>query len=144
MTASFFQGYRRMRFNFGLLLILGVLCSPAQAVTVADYFSVQEQASVANVKQDDARNSLNGLHAGLKDGLLAALFFGEGIIEYKGEPMVCVDDLDGFNLATVSQAIKTAIGTYERPILSPRAAAKMPVGVHAVIGLSQMYPCTPD
>ena len=111
------------------------------AISVEEFFSVQEQASVDNVFQQEARTSLNGLYAGVHDGLFAAMYFGGGVLHYEGTPFICMDDPKGLTRETIRQAITEAIGTFERPKLSPSAAAKMPLGMHAMVGLSRMHPC---
>lgn len=128
---------RLIAFSLALLLPTG-----AFAISVEDYFSVQEQASVENVFQKEARTSLNGLFAGIHDGLFAAVYFGGGVLHYEGSQFICMDDPEQLTREKVRQAITESVGTFERPKLSSAAAAKMPLGMHAMLGLSQMYPCS--
>jgi hypothetical protein len=118
-----------------------MLSSAAYAVSVVEYFSIQEQASVQNVVQAKARDSLNGLFAGLRDGLHAAMYFGGGVIKHDDRPIVCIGDMRQLTQSVVREALTDAIGTFERPKLSPSGAAAMPLGMHVVIGLSRKYPC---
>jgi hypothetical protein len=114
---------------------------PAHAVSVEEYFSIQEQASVQNVQQDKARNSLNGLFAGLHDGIFSALYFGGGTIKHEGRKIVCLDNFRDLTQSAVRDALTETIGTYERQALSPAAASSMSIGMHAIIGLSRRFGC---
>lgn len=124
----------------GAMLVIA-FSSPCQAITVQEYFSVQKQASEPNAEQKMAQNSLKGVYAGLRDGLFAALYFGQGVLTYDGRPFVCIDDLNLLTQEAVRNALTDVIGTYETPKLSPSAASAMPIGMHAMVGLSRQFAC---
>ncbi|GBO89223.1 hypothetical protein [Marinobacter salsuginis] len=116
--------------------------SPALAISVQDYFSIQEQASVQNVEQRQARNALNGVHAGLYDAFAAMLLAGDGKIYTANGPLICVEPGTQFRIQTIRDLIGQAVGTFERPALSAQALEEFPLGVHLLKELANKHPCT--
>ncbi|WP_372997666.1 hypothetical protein [Marinobacter sp.] len=123
----------------GLALIGASL--PSAAISVQDYFSIQEQASVQNVEQRQARNALNGVHAGLYDAFSAMLLAGDGKLYTESGALICMDSSSNFRIQTVRELLVSAIGTYERPALSSNALEEFPLGVHLLKEMAEQYPC---
>lgn len=114
---------------------------PGRAINVQDYFSLQEQASVQNVEQRQARNALNGVHAGLYDAFAAMLLAGDGKIYTANGPLVCVEPGTQLRIRNIREMLNEAIGTYDRPALSARALEEFPLGVHLLKEMAEQYPC---
>lgn len=125
----------------GLALIS--LSVPAGAINIQDYFSLQEQASVQNVEQRQARNALNGVHAGLYDAFSALLLAGDGKIYTASGPLVCLEPGTQLRIRNIREMLNEAVGTYERPALSPRALEEFPLGVHLLKEMAEQFPCNP-
>ena len=123
----------------GLALVGASL--PSAAISVQDYFSIQEQASVQNVEQRQARNVLNGVHAGLYDAFSAMLLAGDGKLYTANGALICMDSSSNFRIQTVRELLVEAIGTYERPARSANALEEFPLGVHLLKEMSETYPC---
>jgi len=133
---------RHLLTAFAWTLLLVCTSLPAAAISVQDYFSIQEQASEQNVNQQEARTSLNGVHAGLHDAFSAMLLAGNGTIYTSNGALVCMGATREFRIQNVRELLVDAIGTYERPALSPNALAEFPLGVHLLKEMATRHSCS--